>query len=312
MKKIFIGVLAVSIILCSGGIITASVCSTPKVSATSGCPGDADCDGILDSEDNCLLAINFDQADADADGKGDACDNCPSVYGEGADGCPTPTHTPGGGGGGDWGGPLSTSFWVIGNSRYWEVTQEGVFLRDAVITSEDGSVTIFIPSQTKGLGPDGKPIFKITADPIDPPPAPEGMHILAAFDLEPDGATFSPGIQITIAFDPTEVAAGETVAIAFYNEATGTWDFVEGTVNTDGTASFNVDHFTVFAVLTDMADQSATDAASTPAPTTTSAASHTDESEGISTAAWIGIAVGMILAIGILCLLLLRWRRSLS
>ena len=222
---------------------------------------------------------------------------------------PAPIYN-GGGGGGDWGGPLSTSLWVIGNGRYWEVTREGIFLRDAVITSEDGSVTIFIPSQTKGLGPDGKSIFKITADPIDPPPAPEGMHILAAFDFEPDGATFSPGIQITIAFDPAEVGEGETVAIAFYNEATGVWDFVEGTVNPDGTASFNVDHFTVFAVLTDTADQSATDVTAT--PTAASAASSIHESGGISTAAWIGIAVGIILAIGILCLLLLRWRRSLS
>ena len=53
-------------------------------------------------------------------------------------------------------------------------------------------------------------------------------------------ATFSPGIQITIAFDTSQVAEGETVAIAFYDEATGQWDFVEGTVNPDGTASFNI------------------------------------------------------------------------
>ena len=104
----------------------------------------------------------------------------------------------------------------------WSISSDGFFLEDATFSSEDGSVTLFISDQTKALGPDGMPVSSITIDPINPPPAPEGMHILEAFDFEPNGATFSPGVQITIAFDPAEVAAGETVAIAFYDEATGT------------------------------------------------------------------------------------------
>jgi len=37
---------------------------------------DWDDDGILNTEDNCPLTINADQADDDCDGVGDACDNC--------------------------------------------------------------------------------------------------------------------------------------------------------------------------------------------------------------------------------------------
>ncbi|MFA5375223.1 MAG: right-handed parallel beta-helix repeat-containing protein [Dehalococcoidia bacterium] len=218
----------------------------------------------------------------------------------------------GGGGGGGDAGPLSASLWVTGNGRYWGITQEGVLLEDAVITSEDGSVTILIPAQTKALGPDGRPIFAITVDPIDPPPAPEGMHILAAFSFQPSGATFSPGIQITIAFDPSEVAEGETVAIAFYNEATGAWETVTGTV-ANGIATFTMNHFTVFAVMAGIEQQSVSDI-STPAPTSTaeSAASSTNGSGGLNAGAWAGIAVGVILAILIIILLFMRWRRSLN
>lgn len=41
--------------------------------------GDADSDGISDSEDNCVNEPNPDQVDVDSDGYGDACDNCPQT-----------------------------------------------------------------------------------------------------------------------------------------------------------------------------------------------------------------------------------------
>jgi hypothetical protein len=38
---------------------------------------DTDEDGVIDSEDNCLMAPNPDQSDADSDGMGNVCDTCP-------------------------------------------------------------------------------------------------------------------------------------------------------------------------------------------------------------------------------------------
>jgi hypothetical protein len=49
------------------------------------CTGDLDCDGVLNTVDNCATVPNQDQTDTDGDGKGDACDNCPTV--------PNPTQT---------------------------------------------------------------------------------------------------------------------------------------------------------------------------------------------------------------------------
>jgi hypothetical protein len=42
-------------------------------------PDDIDGDGILNTADNCPMAVNSDQHDEDGDGIGDACDNCPVV-----------------------------------------------------------------------------------------------------------------------------------------------------------------------------------------------------------------------------------------
>ena len=42
-------------------------------------PPDADSDGVVDADDNCLETENADQANADGDKLGDACDNCPEA-----------------------------------------------------------------------------------------------------------------------------------------------------------------------------------------------------------------------------------------
>lgn len=47
---------------------------------TFDCSGnDADGDGVIDPEDNCVDTPNTDQADADGDGIGDVCDDCPNL-----------------------------------------------------------------------------------------------------------------------------------------------------------------------------------------------------------------------------------------
>lgn len=224
---------------------------------------------------------------------------------------PTPTPAPafndygGGGGGGGGGSTLTAVLNVLGNGQSFEISSDGYFMQDASVPSQDGSVTVSIPAMTQALGPNGLPVTQITVNTVDPPPAPDGMHILAAFSFQPGGATFSsPGVQITITFDPSQVAEGETVAIAFFNEATQSWETVEGTVS-GGTATFSIDHFTVFAVMAGTIDESTDDAEPTPAPAS-AASSSPHDSGGMSAAAWGGIAVGIILIILIAILLFRR------
>jgi len=147
-----------------------------------------------------------------------------------------------------------------------------VLQEDVEASSPDDAVSISIPSGTTMLGPDGQPVDDFTVSAVAPlPAAPEGGHVLAAFDFEPDGATFSPGIEITIEFDPSEVAEGEEVVIAYYDETTGEWQYITGTVS-GGTATFTVTHFTIYSVLA-VPEGSVPTATPQPAPV--------DEDEGI-------------------------------
>jgi hypothetical protein len=50
-------------------------------------PPDADSDGVLDADDNCVDVANADQADDDSDDKGNACDYCPETANPGEAGC---------------------------------------------------------------------------------------------------------------------------------------------------------------------------------------------------------------------------------
>lgn len=55
---------------------------------------DADNDGVLDPDDNCVNDSNADQADADVNGEGDACDPMPTTYAfENTDGVSTVSYT---------------------------------------------------------------------------------------------------------------------------------------------------------------------------------------------------------------------------
>jgi hypothetical protein len=167
-------------------------------------------------------------------------------------------------------------------------------------SSPEGDVTVNISAGVKILGPDGEPIDDFSVSPVDPlPDPPEGGHVLAAFDFEPDGATFSPGIDITVVFDPSEVAEGEEVVIAFLNEATGEWEFITGVVNADGTATFTVNHFSVYAVL----------AMEEAGPTPTAAPAPSGEDQGPDWWVWV-IAVAIVLVIITLLIALISTLRG--
>jgi len=165
----------------------------------------------------------------------------------------------------------------------------GVLQEEVDASSPDGSVHVHIPSGTEVLGPTGAPIDDFTVTPVDPlPDPPEGGHVLAAFDIDPDGMTFNPGIEITITFDPSEVAAGEEVVIGVLNEVTGEWEYATGIVNANGTATFTITHTTIYGVL-------AVPEGTVPTP----APAQAGEDEGIDWWVWVVVGV-MILVILVL------------
>lgn len=60
---------------------------------------------------------------------------------------------------------------------------------------------------------------------------------------------FNKPITITVKYDPSKVTDTSKVGVYYYNEKDGRWEYVGGKVNSDGTITFTVDHFSKYAVM---------------------------------------------------------------
>ena len=173
----------------------------------------------------------------------------------------------------------------------WLVDKQGYLQKDVSATSLDETMTINIPKDTKILDSADNPLANISVTPIAPPAAaPDGYQILKTFDFTPNGATFDSGITIAIAFNPSEVPVAKTVVIAFYNVATGKWEFIPSTINADNAATFTVTHFSAYSLMYN----------------------STEKSSATSIWIWVGLAAMSLVALAMLTWLavLLRRRRA--
>ncbi|OGO23512.1 MAG: hypothetical protein A2144_00080 [Chloroflexi bacterium RBG_16_50_9] len=156
------------------------------------------------------------------------------------------------GGGGGGGGGAAT-----GTTRVSDVvTSVGKFTQDVTAKSADNKVELEIKKDVIGQTRAGKPLSLIMISPMISPPAPptQSNTIGLTYDLGPDGATFSPPITITFTYNPADMPEGvseENLVIAYYDEAAGKWEALEGiTVDpVNNTISGQVSHFTAFAVI---------------------------------------------------------------
>ena len=132
----------------------------------------------------------------------------------------------------------------------WIVNSLGILQNDVIGSSFDGTMTISIANGTKVLDSTLFPLTQISVEPVEPPSdIPTGYHVIRSFNFAPDGAQFAPGITVTISFDTSGVTGDATLVLAFYNETDGEWEFVEGTNNGDGTATFAITHFSVYNLM---------------------------------------------------------------
>jgi hypothetical protein len=144
---------------------------------------------------------------------------------------------------------------LFGTAGSFSISSTGEVLQTITATSADGKLTITIPTGTKALDKDGKPLTSLTSviNPTPPPP-PAGAHIIGlAYTFGPDGATFNPPLTLTWSYDPAALPTGvaeEALVIAYYDATAGKWvelQCVVDAANNKITAS--VSHFTTFAIL---------------------------------------------------------------
>jgi LPXTG-motif cell wall-anchored protein len=170
----------------------------------------------------------------------------------------------------------------------WLVDNQGYLQKDVDATSLDGTMTINIPLGVKIVDASGNPLTQISVAPIaSSVAAPDGYQILKSFNFNPDGAKFDSGMKITVSFDPATVPAGKTVALAFYNETEGKWEFISGTNNGDSTATFEITHFSTYSLMSGI----------------------TEKTTQTNIAMWVGIAAGILLLL-LLAILLMRRRKT--
>ena len=85
-----------------------------------------------------------------------------------------------------------------------------------------------------------------------------------AYELLPDGATFSP--EISISFTAPNVQFGQELMVKVYNHATDTWEDVPSNINPEtGIITAQISHFCCFALFAETVTPEPT-SVSTPAP----------------------------------------------
>jgi hypothetical protein len=234
---------------------------------------------------------------------------------------------------------------ILGGSSTGTIDSSGVFQGDVDASSPDGKIAIHIASGTTALGKDVNPLTGLDITTVSSyPTPPDGRTVIAAFDFQPNGATFDPAIQITITYDPSTLPSGtqpSDLVIAFFNTATGHWEYVSGLVDPVAhTITYSISHFTVFAVMgaatssvaptmtptptptliptpTPTAEATPTVEA-TPTPTATPTATPTStvlhqtggEDKGLGDWVWIVIGFVVILALIVMIRLVMRRRTT--
>ncbi|MDY6959909.1 MAG: hypothetical protein SVK08_12230, partial [Halobacteriota archaeon] len=176
---------------------------------------------------------------------------------------PSPTPIPlAGGGGGSVGAGLSSSG--------LKTDKNGLVLVNYTKNSSDGRAKLVIPAGTIALDKDGKPLKSVDIIPT------ELGGTIAAYTLEPDGATFEPPISFIITYDVEDAPEGTELVIKVYEGEK--WVELETTIDTkEHTVTAKISHFSVFALFKDERSVhtlgipvpiSASEPTSTPTPTT--------------------------------------------
>jgi len=135
------------------------------------------------------------------------------------------------------------------------VNNNGVVTQETTLESTDGFAAVIIPEGFVVKDSTGNPLLSITikAIPKDNLPAlPAGSAVAfdgMAYELEPDGATFSP--PIAISFTIRQARWGQDYIIKTYDPTSGTWQDVPTTYNPGtGLVSTEMSHFCYIALFT--------------------------------------------------------------
>jgi len=144
---------------------------------------------------------------------------------------------------------------MMGRVASGPITEDGVLEDTINVTSRDGMVTLRLPEGILALDSEGNRLEKITVDPVlEPPALPENWYATGmAYDFGPDGASFEGSIELTIGYDPEELAEGVNewdLVIGYYHSGSPEWRLLPSVVDTGAhTVTSSTGQFSVFAII---------------------------------------------------------------
>jgi len=157
-----------------------------------------------------------------------------------------------------------------GTSAKVYTNANGLVTQATRLLSTNGLATVTIGEGVVAKDAGGSPLTEITLKAILPenlPEIPTGSAFTfagIAYDLGPDGATFS--LPVTITFTLPQAEWGKDYSVQFFDTKSGTWQTLPTTFDAaTGTVTANVGHLSVFALFTEPRASPATPAA-TPLP----------------------------------------------
>jgi len=131
---------------------------------------------------------------------------------------------------------------------------QGVITQATVLKSTDERAQLTIGLGVVAKDPAGTPLTSVTltelpADSRSPVPAVTGYSFAGmAYNLGPDGATFSPAISLSFSIPP-EAPLGQEYSVKSLDPQTGTWNDLPTTVDSGtGKITAQISHFCCFAL----------------------------------------------------------------
>jgi len=213
----------------------------------------------------------------------------------------TPGRSSGGGSGSTTASYTGTGTLLTGSS--------GTVLKSIIVNANDNVGNVFVPIGTKALDADGRPLSGVSISPLtesNVPAVPSGSVFRFAgyaYEAGPDGATFSPGITLSLnipedvwkTLDPNS----NKLTMKWYNKETGLWEDVQTTVIPGTrTVEIRITHFSIYALFTEpVTTVTPIETATTTTTTTPTTPSGDQPAEGLPMMMIIAIFAVLVIVI---------------
>ena len=139
---------------------------------------------------------------------------------------------------------------------YNYVSSSGKFNSDIVANSNDANLKIYIPQNTIGSNNMGLKLMNIAITRLNqavPSPPNDAVIIGGVYDLSPDGAKFSPTIQLSMDYSGYQIPTGvseKNLVIGIYDWTNNRWQPIPSFVQySAGMVTAEIAHFSTYAVL---------------------------------------------------------------